>query len=149
MDLGTLQKTPNGNTTLNNWKQQYAIQEKPKIKEMTTMEIYQAKSQPSCKGLAKKQQDLKESEDNKSKVKTTKDAKHLMSFQSGEIVVDNHSPLKERNCMKVLKGFFCISLYDPPADIKLVKADLFEQYQLKGLNNTVNCFLRGNCANSK
>ena len=126
MDLETLQKTPNRNTTLNDWKQQYAIQEKPKIKETTTIKTCQTKSWPSRKGFTGNQQDLKESEDNESKVKTTKDTKHSISFQSEKMMVDDHSPPEERNCIKVLKTFFYMSLYDPPVDIKLVRADLFE-----------------------
>ena len=114
-----------------------------------TMEICQAKSWPSRKGLAKEQQDLEKLEDNKSSIKTAKDTKYLMLFQLGKMVVNNHSLLKERNCIKVLKGFFYKSLYNININIKLVRADLFKQYQLRGLNNIINYFLRGNCANSK
>ena len=90
------------------------------------METCWAKSWPSREGFTRNQQDSEESEDNKSRVRTIKDAEYLMSFQLEKIVVDNHSPLEERNCIKVLKTFFCMSLYDPPADIKLVRADLFK-----------------------
>jgi len=90
------------------------------------MEIYQAKSWPSREGLTKEQQDLKELEDDKSSVKTAKDTEHLISFQSGKIVINNRSPLKERNYIKVLKGFFYKSLYNTSVDIKLVKANLFK-----------------------
>ena len=38
---------------------------------------------------------------------------------------------------------------DTSADIELVRADLFKQYQYSGLNNTVNYFIIGNCVNSK
>ena len=43
-----------------------------------TIKIYQAKSQPNHKGPAREQQDLEESENNKFKVKTTKDAKYFL-----------------------------------------------------------------------
>lgn len=90
------------------------------------MEIYQVKFQPSHKGLAKGQQDLKELEDNKSRVKIIKNTKHLILFQSVKMVLNNYSLLKQRNCMKVLKGFFYISQYNISTDIKLVRADLFK-----------------------
>lgn len=107
---------------------------------MTTIKIYKVKSQYSRKGLAREQQNSEELEDNEFRVKTIKDIKYLISFQLEKIVVDNHSLLKERNCIKVLKGFFYINLYNPTADIKLVKADLFKQYYFRELNNTINCF---------
>ena len=126
MDLETLQKTPNGNATLNDWRRQYVIQEKPRIKETMTMDICRAKSWPGLEGLAREQQDSEEPEDGESGARTSRDAEHSMSFQSGKMAVDDRSPSKERNCMKVLKGFFCMSLYNTSADIQLVRADLFE-----------------------
>jgi len=71
MDLETLQKTPNGNATLNDWKRQYAIQEKPRTEKTMTMEICQAKSWPSREGLAREQQESEESEDDESRAKDT------------------------------------------------------------------------------
>jgi len=41
-------------------------------------------------------------------------------------VVNNYSLLKERNYIKVLKGFFYKSLYNTNVDIKLVRVDLFK-----------------------
>ena len=64
--------------------------------------------------------------DNKSGVKTIKDTKYLMLFQSGKMVINDYSLLKKRNCIKVLKGFFYISLYNTSINIKLVRADLLE-----------------------